>query len=133
MSRLIDADKLIERMKEDTSEAKKKIPQFEYVDKEVWQRVIQIIESYIDIIKQQPTAYDVDKVVEQIEKQKNLIDKWEKRLEILDEAYIKNLRDKIETKEKKFNKHMTIITRISELEMCIKDLKQLGGGLDESN
>ena len=67
MSRLIDADKLIERMKEDTSEAKKKIPQFEYVDKEVWQRVIEIIESYIDIIKEQPTAYDVDKVVSKME------------------------------------------------------------------
>lgn len=73
----------------------------------------------------------MDMGVEAIKKQNNLIDKWEKRLEILDEVYIKNLRDKIRTKEK-FNKHMTVITRISELEMCIKDLKQLGGS-DETN
>lgn len=65
--REIDADKLIERMKEDTSEAKKKLSQCEYVDKEVWQRVIQIIESYIDIIDNLPSTYDVDKVVEQLE------------------------------------------------------------------
>lgn len=73
----------------------------------------------------------MDMGVEAIKKQNNLIYKWEKRLSMLDEAYLKNLRDKTETKEKKFNKHMTIITRISELEMCIKDLKQLGGGIDE--
>lgn len=97
-------------------------------------KLIELGAPYEDVVKlldNQPTAFDVDKVVEQLEKQKNLIDKWEKRLEILDEVYIKNLRDKIKTKEKKFNKHMTVITRISELEMCIKDLKQLGGGLDE--
>jgi hypothetical protein len=67
MSRLIDADKLIERMKEDTSEAKKSLSQDNYVDKEVWGRVIQIIESYIDIIDNLPSAYDIDNVIEQLE------------------------------------------------------------------
>ena len=67
LSKLIDADELIERMKEDTSEAKKSLSQDNYVDKEVWGRVIQIIESYIDIIDNLPSAYDIDNVIEQLE------------------------------------------------------------------
>ena len=59
----------------------------------------------------------------ELEKKKNLIDKWEKRLAMLDKEYINNLRDKITIKEKKFNKHMKLISRINELEMCIKDFK----------
>jgi succinate dehydrogenase/fumarate reductase flavoprotein subunit len=74
----------------------------------------------------------MDMGVEAIKKQNNLIDKWRKKLAALDEAYIKNLRDKIKTHEQKFNDHIKIITRINELEMCIKDLKQLGGS-DETN
>lgn len=69
----------------------------------------------------------MDMGVEAIKKQNNLIDKWEKRLSMLDEEYLKNLRNKTETKEKKFKRHMKIISRVNELEMCIKDLKQLGG------
>lgn len=125
--RLIDADSITEKIMNVFEEALRIALKSGTFDLE---GVMLKIKCYLD---NQPTAFDVDKVVEQIEKQKNLIDKWEKRLEILDEVYIKNLRDKIETKEKKFNKHMTVITRINELEMCIKDLKQLGGVLDEKN
>ena len=81
---------------------------------EVTEKIQQAMDIGVEAIKKQ-------------NKQSNLIYKWEKRLSTLDEEYLKNLRNKTETKEKKFNKHMKIIIRIDELEMCIKDLKQLGG------
>ena len=66
---------------------------------------------------------DIGLIIEALENRKNLIDKWEKRLAMLDKEYLINLRDKKTIKEKKFNKHMKLISRINELEMCIKDLK----------
>lgn len=118
MSRLIDADKLIEDIRKLANEIYN-------VDTMVG------LGKTIKLVDNQPTAYVHDKAVEQIEKQNNLIDKWEKRLDMLGREYMNNLRDKIKTKQKKFNKHMKIISRYNELEMCIKDLKQLGGGSDE--
>jgi hypothetical protein len=59
MSRLIDADKLIEDLKESYDECE-----------------IQTVLEYFGIyefIKEQPTAYDVDKVVEQLDEKSQLI------------------------------------------------------------
>lgn len=56
MSRLIDADKLMEDLKES------------YDDCEI-QTVLEYFGIY-EFIKGQPTAYDVDKVVEQLEEEK---------------------------------------------------------------
>lgn len=55
MSRLIDADKLIEELKES------------YDDD--LQKELEYLEIY-EFIKEQPTAYNVDKVVEQLEEEK---------------------------------------------------------------
>ena len=55
MSRLIDADKLIEELKESYDDDLQK--ELEYL-------------GIYEFIKEQPTAFDVDKVVEQLEEEK---------------------------------------------------------------
>ena len=58
MGRLIDADKLLEETRRDRDYARKNGFLDMYYERQV----------LIDRIKAQPTAYDVDKVVEQLEK-----------------------------------------------------------------
>ena len=58
MGRLIDADKLLEETRRDRDYARKNGFLDMYYERQV----------LIDRIKEQPTAYDVDKVVEQLEK-----------------------------------------------------------------
>lgn len=53
MSRLIDADKLIEELKQEID------MQYMYSPK-----------GFINVVNSQPTAFDVDKVVEQLEEEK---------------------------------------------------------------
>ena len=59
--RLIDADKLLEETRKDRDYAEKNGFLDMYYERQV----------LIDRIKSQPTAYDVDKVVEELEKLKN--------------------------------------------------------------
>ena len=58
MGRLVDADKLLEETRRDRDYARKNGFLDMYYERQV----------LIDRIKAQPTAYDVDKVVEQLEK-----------------------------------------------------------------
>lgn len=58
MARLIDADKLLEETRRDRDYARKNGFLDMYYERQV----------LIDRIESQPTAYDVDKVVEQLEK-----------------------------------------------------------------
>ena len=60
-------------------------------------------------------------------RQKDLIDKWEKRLEMLNKEYTNNLVDRIHPQPIKNKKHLQVTSRIQELEMCIKDLKKISG------
>ena len=66
MGRLIDADKLLEETRRDRDYARKNGFLDMYYEGQV----------LIDRIKSQPTAYDVDKVVEQLEKQKSGLTEW---------------------------------------------------------
>ena len=61
MGRLIDADKLLEETRRDRDYARKNGFLDMYYERQV----------LIDRIKAQPTAYDVDKVVEKLEEVKN--------------------------------------------------------------
>ena len=61
MGRLIDTDKLLEETRKDRDYAEKNGFLDMYYERQV----------LIDRIKSQPTAYDVDKVVEELEKLKN--------------------------------------------------------------
>ena len=61
MGRLIDADKLLEETRRDRDYARKNGFLDMYYERQV----------LIDRIKAQPTAYDVDKVVEQLESLRN--------------------------------------------------------------
>ena len=66
MGRLIDADKLLEETRRDRDYARKNGFLDMYYERQV----------LIDRIEAQPTAYDVDKVVEQLEKQKSGLTEW---------------------------------------------------------
>ena len=57
--RLIDADKLIEEL---TIKA---------VSKDA--HIISIANAVVNLVNNQPTAYDIDKVIEELEKQRNII------------------------------------------------------------
>ena len=61
MGRLIDADKLLEETRKDR----------DYAEKNGFMDMYYERQALIDRIKSQPTAYDVDKVVEQLEEVKN--------------------------------------------------------------
>ena len=63
MGRLIDADKLLEETKRDRDYARKNGFLDMYYERQV----------LIDRIKEQPTAYDQEKVVEQLEELKSLV------------------------------------------------------------
>ena len=63
MGRLIDADKLLEETRRDRDYARKNGFLDMYYERQ----------TLIDRIKSQPTAYDVDKVVEQLEELKSLV------------------------------------------------------------
>ena len=63
MGRLIDADKLLEETRRDRDYARKNGFLDMYYERQV----------LIDRIKAQPTAYDPEKVVEQLEELKNLV------------------------------------------------------------
>ena len=58
MGRLIDADKLLEETRRDR----------DYAEKNGFMDMYYERQTLIDRIESQPTAYDVDKVVEQLEK-----------------------------------------------------------------
>ena len=62
MGRLIDADKLLEETRRDRDYARKNGFLDMYYERQV----------LIDRIKEQPTAYDQDKVVEQLEEEREL-------------------------------------------------------------
>ena len=66
MGRLIDADKLLEETRRDREYARKNGFLDMYYERQV----------LIDRLEAQPTAYDVDKVVEQLEKQKSGLTEW---------------------------------------------------------
>ena len=72
MSRLIDADKLIKQFDDDinmTSEfAKKSIKYDDYHDFDKSFAVLYMLKSYRAIVEDMKTAFNVDKVVEQLEK-----------------------------------------------------------------
>ena len=63
MGRLIDADKLLEETRKDR----------DYAEKNGFLDMYYERQTLIDRIKSQPTAYDVDKVVEQLEELKRLV------------------------------------------------------------
>lgn len=65
--RLIDADKLIEKLTNTINEWIEDMPDGEYLKGNVNFSVVAR-----DMIREQPTAYDVDKVVEQLEKLKDI-------------------------------------------------------------
>ena len=71
MSRLIDADKLIKQLDDDiniTSEfAKKSIKYDDYRDFDKSFAILYMLKSYRAIVEGMPTAFDVEKVVEQLE------------------------------------------------------------------
>ena len=73
MSRLIDADKLIEQLDDDikiTSEfVKKSIKYDDYRDFDKSFAVLYMLKSYRAIVEDMKTAFNVDKVVEQLEKE----------------------------------------------------------------
>ena len=69
MSRLIDADALIDGLKECKNNKG-------LIEKLVSSFVFEVVIPYVE---QQPTAYDVDKVVEQLEEELNLADKEKER------------------------------------------------------
>ena len=72
MSRLIDGDKLIKQLDDDikiTSEfAKKSIKYDDYRDFDKSFAILYMLKSYRAIVEDMKTAFDVDKVVEQLEK-----------------------------------------------------------------
>ena len=78
MSRLIDADKLIKQLDDDikiTSEfVKKSIKYDDYHDFDKSFAVLYMLKSYRAIVEGMPTAFDVEKVVEQLEKESYYID-----------------------------------------------------------
>lgn len=63
MGRLIDADKLLEETRRDR----------DYAEKNGFMDMYHERQALIDRIEAQPTAYDVDKVVEQLEDRKSLM------------------------------------------------------------
>lgn len=69
MGRLIDADKLLEETRRDRDYARKNGFLDMYYERQV----------LIDRIKAQPTAYDQDKVVDQLESELRLADKEKER------------------------------------------------------
>lgn len=73
MSRLIDADKLIKQLDDDikiTSEfVKKSIKYDDYRDFDKSFAVLYMLKSYRAIVEDMKTAFNVDKVVEQLEKE----------------------------------------------------------------
>ena len=76
MSRLIDADKLIEDLKEYVENIKNIRDDGKCFLTE---------ENVLSIIKEQPTAFDIDKVVEQLDKESQLIKPvgWTYRYEVI--------------------------------------------------
>ena len=71
--RLIDADKILEQLDDDiniTSEfAKKSIKYDDYRDFDKSFAILYMLKSYRAIVEDMKTAFDVDKVVEQLEKE----------------------------------------------------------------
>ena len=68
MSRLIDADKLIEILEENNQKLQEQIRDArEYLQKEVYEAQYFTVVDIVKLIKEQPTAYDVDKVIKQLE------------------------------------------------------------------
>ena len=71
--KLIDADLLIDMFKNDITKTEQYINTSKYVSDEIkkrYEKIIKIFEEYIKIIEHLPPAYDVDKVVEQLENKK---------------------------------------------------------------
>lgn len=72
MSRLIDADKLIKQLDDDINIAsefvKKSIKYDDYRDFDKSFAVLYMLKSYRAIVEDMKTAFNVDKVVEQLEK-----------------------------------------------------------------
>ena len=73
MTRLIDVDKLIKQLDDDikiTSEfVKKSIKYDDYRDFDKSFAILYMLKSYRAIVEDMKTAFDVDKVVEQLEKE----------------------------------------------------------------
>ena len=76
--RLIDADKLIKQLDDDIKIAsefvKKSIKYDDYRDFDKSFAVLYMLKSYRAIVEDMKTAFDVDKVVEQLEKESYYID-----------------------------------------------------------
>ena len=76
--RLIDADKLIKQLDDDIKIAsefvKKSIKYDDYRDFDKSFAVLYMLKSYRTIVEDMKTAFDVDKVVEQLEKESYYID-----------------------------------------------------------
>ena len=73
MSRLIDADKLIEVLEENNQDIEEQIKDVrDWVQKQVYEAQLFTGVDIIKLIKEQPTAFDVDKVVEKLEDVKEL-------------------------------------------------------------
>ena len=85
MSRLIDADKLIEILEENNQKLQEQIKDERVeVQKVVYEAQLFTGVDIIKLIKEQPTAFDVDKVLEQLEEESILAEK--KVVVCLDEA-----------------------------------------------
>ena len=67
MGRLIDADKLIEELY---------LNAYACTNDEVNKILHKQLESNIEVINNQPTAYDIDKVVEQLEEKSSTFEAW---------------------------------------------------------
>jgi hypothetical protein len=68
MSRLIDADKLIEELEENNQKLDEQIKdERNWVQKKVYEAQLFTVVEIIQILKEQPSAFYIDKVVEQLE------------------------------------------------------------------
>lgn len=73
MSRLIDADKLIEIIEENNQKLEERIKDARtYIQREVYEAQLFTAVDIIKLIKEQPTAFDVDKVVVRLEAQSEM-------------------------------------------------------------
>ena len=86
MSRLIDADELIEILEINNQNLQEQIKDERVeVQKVVYEAQLFSTMEMIRVIKEQPTAFDVDKVVEQLEERSQLIRPvgWMKHYEVI--------------------------------------------------
>lgn len=71
--RLIDADKLIEELEENNQKLEEQIKDERYwVQKKIYEAQLFTVVEIIKILKEEPTAFDLDRVVQELEDVKEL-------------------------------------------------------------